>query len=314
MAGPYKPIDNSGLKTVSIKDRPAKVKEELFAKEIKAGMSVADLIDSLPDILAAKTLKEVAAAIADARKNERPVILAMGGHVIKVGLSPLIISLMESGTVTGLAMNGSCIIHDFETAYSGDTSEDVAEVLDTGMFGMTKETAEGINSAVARCAGEEVGIGRAVGEAILDGDFPFKDRSLLAAAARLDVPATVHVAVGTDIVHMHPSADGAAIGKGSLHDFKVLASEVAELDGGVYINLGSAVVMPEVFLKALSMARNLGNKVESFVTVNMDFLQHYRPGVNVVERPTRTGGKGYRLTGHHEIMFPLLMAAVSEKM
>ncbi len=307
-----KRIDPFKIKTVSINERRSKVDEAAFASPVQAGMSFRGWLDSLPDILAARDIKEVANAIVVARKGDRPVILGMGAHVIKAGLSPLIISMMENGVITCLAMNGACLVHDLEVALCGSTSEDVAEALDTGMFGMTKETAEGLNRAAARCGTEEVGLGRAVGQALLEGEFPYKQKSLLAAATRLSVPALAFVAIGTDVVHMHPSFDGAAAGAGSHRDFISFASEVASLDKGVYINLGSAVIMPEVFLKALSLARNLDNKVESFTTVNMDFIQHYRPGQNVVERPTRTGGKGYKLTGHHEIMFPLLAAAVLE--
>lgn len=312
MADPKAPLDPRSLRTVPLSRRESKVEEKLFARPPAAGMSVAEWIDGLPDILAARDLKAVAAAIAAARKAGRPVILGMGAHVIKVGLSPLIIDLMEKKLITGLALNGAGAVHDFELAFVGRTSEDVGPALDTGMFGMAAETGDFLNRAMARCGREEIGLGRAVGEAILAGELAHKDLSLFAAAARLGVPVTVHVAIGGDIIHMHPQADGAAIGRGSHRDFLIFAAMVSELEGGVYINLGSAVVLPEVFLKALSLARNLGNKVEHFTTVNMDFIQHYRPGVNVVDRPTRTGGRGYRLTGHHEIMFPLLMAAALE--
>lgn len=313
MADRKAPLDPSGIRTVSLRERPSKVAEEEFAGSLSSGMSFQGWLEALPHILAAKDLREIAAAWAKAKKERRPVIIGMGAHVIKVGLSPLLISLMEQGLVSALAMNGAAAVHDFEVALAGKTSEDVGASLDTGMFGMARETGEGLNRAMARCKTSDIGLGRAVGEAIREGDFPHRGKSLLAAAARLDVPATVHVAIGTDITHMHPSADGAALGLGSLYDFRLFAAQVAELEGGVYINLGSAVIMPEVFLKALSLARNLGHKASSFTTVNMDFIQHYRPGVNVVERPARTGGKGFRLTGHHEIMFPLLVAAVLEQ-
>jgi len=306
------PLDPSGIKTVSIKDRKAKVSQSAFSGRVRSGMSVKELLDAMPGVLAAGDLLQVARAVAGAAEKKRPVILGMGGHVIKVGLSPLVIGMMESGAVTGLCMNGSCIIHDYEIALTGNTSEDVAASLDAGMFGMTRETAEGLNSAVARCGKEDISMGRAVGEAVLEGDFTHKDLSLLAAAARLGLPATVHVAIGTDIIHMHPSMDPAATGKGSHRDFLTLAAMVADLQDGVYINLGSAVILPEVFLKALSLARNLGHKVNRFTAVNMDFIQHYRPGENVVKRPVQGGGQGYRITGHHEIMLPLLAAAIEE--
>jgi len=313
MTDPKKPLDPRRVRTVPLAKRESKVDEKLFARPLSPGMTVAGLLDSLPDILAARDLREIAAAIAAAHKAGRPVILGLGAHVIKVGLSPLIIRLMEEKLITGLALNGAGAVHDFELAFAGRTSEDVGPALDTGMFGMAAETGEFLNGAMARCGREDIGLGRAVGEAILAGDFAHKGLSLFAAAARLDVPITVHVAIGGDIIHMHPQADGAAIGRGSHRDFLIFSAMVSELEGGVYINLGSAVILPEVFLKALSLARNLGHKVERFTTVNMDFMQHYRPGVNVCDRPTRTGGHGYRLTGHHEIMFPLLMAAVIEE-
>lgn len=313
MADPKAPLDPTGIRTVSVLDRASKVNEAEFAGGIEAGMSFSGWLDALPDILAAKDIKEIAGAIVKARADNKPVVLGMGAHVIKVGLSPLIISLMEEGVITGIGMNGSCVVHDFEVALMGRTSEDVAESLDDGSFGMGAETAQGLNKASAVCANEEIGLGRALGEAVSGGEFEHQDKSILAAAVRLDVPATVHVAIGTDIIHMHPSADGAAIGSGSLRDFLIFSAMVAELSGGVYINLGSAVIMPEVFLKALSLARNQGHEARPLTTVNMDFIQHYRPGVNVVERPTRTGGKGYRLTGHHEIMFPLLAAVIFEE-
>jgi deoxyhypusine synthase len=314
MADPRKPIDPSGVRTVPIKERPSKVLESAFARPISQGMTFKQWLDTLPDILAARDLIEIAGAVVEARANDRPVIIGMGAHAIKVGLSPLLIDMMERNVITAIAMHGAGAVHDFEIAMSGRTSEEVGPALDTGMFGMARETGEDLNSAALRCANEDIGLGRAMGEAVLDSGYPFENMSLLAAAARTDTPATVHVAIGTDIVHMHPGADGAAIGAGSLRDFRILAALVSELEGGVYINLGSAVIMPEVFLKALSLARNLGHKVESFVTVNMDFIQHYRPQANVVERPVRTGGRGYRLTGHHEIMFPLLVAAVIERL
>jgi hypothetical protein len=314
MGDPKPPLDPRGIKTVSIGERPSKVREEAFARPFTKGMSFRDWAQTLPDILAAADLKTSARAIAEARKARRPVILAMGAHVIKVGLSPLIIDLLEKRVITGVAVNGASLVHDFELALVGNTSEDVASHLDHGMFGMTRETGEWLNRAISRCAAEDIGLGRAVGEALLASGFPHLDKSLLASAARLDVPLTAHVAVGTDIIHMHPTADGAAIGRGSHRDFLILAAEVAELEGGVFINLGSAVILPEVFLKALSLARNLGHGVKTFTTLNMDFIQHYRPSVNVVERPTRTGGRGLRITGHHEIMFPLLAALVLEEM
>jgi hypothetical protein len=314
MADPKQPLSPAGLRTLPAAERESKVETAVFAGELRPGLTFKAWLDALPEVLAARDLREIARRIVSARKSGRPVVLGMGAHAIKVGLSPVIISLMERGVVTALAINGAGMVHDYEVALLGRTSEDVGPALDHGMFGMARETAEGVNRAAARCATEDIGLGRSLGELILAGDLPHRAKSLFAAAARLNLPATVHVTLGADIVHMHPSADGAAIGRGSLRDFRIFAAVVAELDGGVYLNLGSAVVLPEVFLKALAMARNLGHRVESITTVNMDFIQHYRPGVNVVDRPTRTGGKGYRLTGHHEIMLPLLAAAVLEEL
>lgn len=312
MGDPKRPLDPSGLKTVSLYERPSQVDESAFARPQRAGMSFAEWLDSLPEILAAKDLKEVARAIVSARKNRRPVIVGMGAHVIKVGLSPLLIGLLKEGIVTGLGMNGACLVHDFEVAAAGRTSEDVAAGLDHGQFGVTRETGEALNRAAARCLHEEIGLARAMGEHIQSGNFPHRDQSLLAACVELNVPVTAHVALGTDVVHLHPEADGAAIGKGSQRDFLIFSALVAELSGGVYLNLGSAVILPEVFLKALTLARNLGHSVKDFTTVNLDFIQHYRPGVNVVQRPVQSGGRGYRITGHHEIMVPLLAQAVME--
>jgi ribosomal protein S5 len=266
----------------------------------------------LPDILGAHDLRDAAARIATAIRRKKPVILGMGAHPIKVGLGPIIVDLIERGRLAAVAMNGACLVHDFEMAWGGRTSEDVGPGLDRGVFGMARETGEFINEATIDGMRRGLGLGRAVGEAIVRARLPFRRTSILAACVRAEIPATIHVAIGTDIIHMHPSADGAAIGAGSLHDFRLLAGVVGRLDGGVYLNLGSAVVMPEVFVKALNLARNVGRPVRRVTTIDMDFIRHYRPGVNVVARPTATGGTGIRLTGHHEIMFPLLWSAVEE--
>jgi ribosomal protein S5 len=266
----------------------------------------------LPDILGAHDLRDAAARIATAIRRKKPIILGMGAHPIKVGLGPIIVDLIERGRLAAVAMNGACLVHDFEMAWGGRTSEDVGPGLDRGVFGMARETGEFINEATIDGMRRGLGLGRAVGEAIVRARLPFRRTSILAACVRAEIPATIHVAIGTDIIHMHPSADGAAIGAGSLHDFRLLAGVVGRLDGGVYLNLGSAVVMPEVFVKALNLARNVGRPVRRVTTIDMDFIRHYRPGVNVVARPTATGGTGIRLTGHHEIMFPLLWSAVEE--
>ena len=298
------------LKTYSIQNRQSKVRKEDLAVPLPADNAMDRFLDSLPQILAAKDLREIIVAMAKAHRGRKTISLAIGAHVIKVGLNPLIIDLMERGIVSSIALNGAGIIHDFELAYIGHTSEDVAAEIESGMFGMAEETASYLNGAIVKGVSEGMGIGEAVGKMILTGNFPHTQYSLFAAAARLGIPITVHVAIGTDIIHMHPSADGAAIGEGSLRDFRRYTEVVAGLEGGVYLNIGSAVLLPEIFLKALAIARNLGRTVQDFTVVNMDFIQHYRPLTNVVKRPTQKHGKGYSLTGHHEIMFPLLVAGL----
>jgi len=307
-------IDPKKIRTYSLKDRLSKVHLEDLGRPLRPGASLRDFLASLPRFLAAGDLLEVASRIAAAHRSGRRVILGMGAHPIKVGLSPLLIDLLEEGLINALAMNGACIVHDFEMALAGATSEDVDRAVLDGSFGMARETGAWLNEAISEGVGRGLGLGAAVGARIEEGDFPNRRLSLLAACRRLDVPVTVHVAVGTDIIHMHPGADGAAIGEGSLRDFRVFTEAVAGLKGGVYINLGSAVLLPEVFLKALTLARNLGHEVTDLTTVNMDFIQHYRPGVNVLKRPTLGSGRAFALTGHHEIMFPLLAAAVREEL
>jgi hypothetical protein len=308
-----KKIDPSKIKTYSIKNRASKVDIDDFSRPHRAGNSFKDFFSSLPNILASKHLKDIVAAIVQARKADRPVMLGMGAHAIKVGLNPVLIDLMERRIITSLALNGAGIIHDFELAFIGQTSEDVDKEILSGAFGMAEETGSMLNEAI-RATGAADGIGTAVGKMILAGDFPHKDKSLLASAHRLGVPVTVHVALGTDIIHMHPSFDGRATGEAAHKDFLTFCSLVSELEGGVYINLGSAVLLPEIFLKAVTLARNLGQPLQQFTTINMDFVQHYRPNTNVVRRPTQGGGKGFTLTGHHEIMLPLLAAAVIEQL
>ena len=241
------------------------------------------------------------------------VLMGMGAHPIKVGLNPVLIHLMERGILKGVAMNGACLVHDVEIAMVGHTSEEVEEELNKGTFGMVQETHEVINHAIQEGIQKGWGIGQSVGQKILTGNFPYKRLSLLATGRRLGIPITAHIAIGTDINHMGLSADGSAIGQGSLQDFRTFASLVSRLERGVFINLGSAVILPEVFLKAIALARNLGHPLSRLTTVNMDFIHHYRPSVNVVRRPTLKGGKGYTLIGHHELMVPLLAAAVMEK-
>ena len=308
-------IDTARVRTCALGERRSKVALADLASPVSAGLSMGEFLAKLPGVLAGHDLREVARRVASAHRNGRPVVLGMGAHPIKVGLSPLIVDLVERGIVSAVAMNGAGIIHDFELAYCGATSEDVADALRDGSFGMAGETAEFLNRAIAdgvRDGG--LGIGSAVGKRMIEANLPHAGLSIVAACARLEVPASVHVAVGTDTLHMHPQADGQAIGEGSLRDFRLLVSVVTQIEGGVFINLGSAVIIPEVFLKALALARNLGYGVKRFTTVNMDFISHYRPSVNVVDRPTRTGGRGFHLIGHHEIMLPLLCAAVHEEL
>lgn len=282
------------------------------ARPHRAGASLQQFLEGLPDVLAAADLRAVVAAWERAWSRERTILFGFGAHLIKVGLSPLVIDLMERGAVTALMMNGAGCVHDLELSMMGRTSEDVGPALDDGSFGMARETAERLNGAIARGYAEGQGMGHAIGSEIAASGDPHADRSVLAAAVRLQVPVTVHVAIGSDIHHMHPSADGAAIGATSHRDFETLAGVVATLQDGVVFNVGSAVVLPEVFLKALSLARNLGHAARRFTAVDLDFIRQYRPRHNIVERPTRTGGRGYQLVGHHELLVPLLAAGVLE--
>lgn len=306
------PIDLSGLKTIPLAQRGGKVKQADFARLYRAGSGVAGLIGSLPHILAGDALRSVVHEIATARERDKPVIWGMGGHVIKCGLAPVLIDLMNRGFATGFAMNGSASIHDFEIALCGQTSEDVEAVLPDGRFGAAEETGREWNAALESGVGAGEALGCALDRLAPEAHAP---ASLLLQAWRARVPVTVHIAIGTDTPHTHPAADPARLGSATHLDFRLFCSLVAALnEGGVYINAGSAVVMPEVFLKAVSCVRNLGHELRNCTTVNLDFLQHYRPRVNVVERPhAQAGGRGYALTGHHEIMIPLIAAALIEK-
>ena len=310
---PIAPLDFSGLSTYSVHDRHSKVSIDDFAAPMHADMSVKQLLAALPAQLAGSDFPELVGRIADARRQHKPVILGMGAHVIKVGLNPVLIDLMRRGVITALALNGAGIIHDTEIAMVGRTSEEVASVLGAGAFGAAKETGEVLNGAIITGAQNGIGIGQAVGETLLAGNYPHNGQSLLAMARTLGVPLTVHVAMGTDIIHIHPSADGSAIGAAGHHDFRVFCRLISQLEGGVYLNVGSAVLLPEVFLKALTLVRNLGHQVQQFTTANFDFIRHYRPATNVVHRPTLEGGKGFHFTGHHELMLPLLAAAVIDE-
>jgi hypothetical protein len=308
---PPKPIDVRQIRTYALAKRASKVDRRALARPPVAGIGLSEFLAGLPDVLAARDLRTIAGEIARRHRAGRLLVLGMGGHPIKVGLGPLIIDLMERGIVSAVAMNGAGIIHDFEMAYQGATSEDVGPLLVEGRFGMVEETGRFLNDATRDASGE--GLGTAVGRAITNARLRHAKLSILAAGVRLGVPVTVHVSIGADIIHMHPAADGAAIGAASLRDFHLLAGVVQRLDGGTYINLGSAVLLPEVFLKALNLARNTGCRVGRLLAVDMDFVRHYRPLVNVVQRPTVPDGKGYQLVGHHEIMFPLLAAAILEE-
>lgn len=308
----YKPISLAGVRTVSLAERCSKITLELVGRPWERGQPFSEFLHRLPRILAGTDFMEVAEAIAEASRRKRMVVLGMGAHPIKVGLGPIIIDLMERGVLSGVAMTGAGIIHDAEIALAGRTSEDVAAALADGSFGMSRETADFLNRAISRYRETERGLGSLVGQALLESVAPHLSGSILATGARIGTPVTVHVALGADIIHLHPSVDPGATGEASHLDFRIFSRLVASLEEGVYLNLGSAVFLPEVFLKALTLVRNLGYRVERFTTVNMDFQRHYRPRVNVVERPVLKGGKGYELIGHHEIMVPLLAAAVIE--
>ncbi len=311
-----KPLDFAALTTIPIRDRGGKVRVEHFARPYEKGAGMAGWLDSLPRILAADSFRAVVDSIVAARATGKPVLWGMGGHVIKCGLAPVLIDLMRRGYATAFAMNGSAAIHDFEIAISGATSEDVEAVLPDGRFGAAEETGREMNEAIAEGDRDSLGIGEALGRRLERIAGPrYAELSLVAAAYRASVPVTVHVAFGTDTPHTHPAADPGAIGRATHRDFRLFCRLVSELNGGgVYFNVGSAVVMPEVFLKAVSVVRNLGCPHANFTTVNLDFLQHYRPRVNVVERPhARAGGRGISITGHHELMVPLIAAALIER-
>jgi hypothetical protein len=306
----YREADFSKLSVGSVADRPTRVRVEEFARALEPAAARA-LVRSLPDQLAARALREAIERVAAAHRAKRPVIAMLGGHVIKVGASPCLIELMERGVIRHLAMNGSAAIHDVEIARQGRTSEDVEAQLHAGRFGMVDETGDFMNGAMTKGRPLAEGLGEVWGRALTEAAPAHLGASLLAAAWRLGIPATVHVAIGTDTIHHHPACNGAALGELSLRDFRILAATLSEARGSAVLNMGSAVIMPEVFLKALSVARNLGADLSDLTTVNFDQILHYRPRVNVVERPTRgPGSRGIALTGHHEIMLPLFCAAL----
>lgn len=312
MKFPYEDFDLSGVRTYPLASRKSKANAADFATPYRPGGGMASLLQSFPAILAAADFKAVVHAIRAAREGDRGIIWGLGAHVIKTGLGPILIDLMERGYVSALATNGAVVIHDFEIALSGGTSEDVDEALGPGRFGMAEETGVLLNAAINDGVRAGLGLGQSVGRRLREIKPAHESLSVLAAAARLEIPVTVHVAIGTDIIHMHSHASGAALGEGSLRDFRYFVSSVARLKGGVYLNCGSAVVLPEVFLKAVAISRNQGASLEGLTTVNLDFTRLYRPQTNVVSRPVAGVGKGYSLVGHHEIMIPLLAAALLE--
>jgi hypothetical protein len=311
-----KPLSFDSVSTYPLESRKSQVHSAMFGKALDGSENILGFISKLPHILAGDSLRKLIRAILYARSSEKPVMWGIGGHVIKVGLAPVLTDLINSGFITAIAMNGSAAIHDFEVALGGATSEEVAEQLGSGSFGMARETGEYMNAAIRLAAAETIGIGEALGRFIDEGErqgihFQHRADSVLAEAYLKKIPVTVHVAIGTDIVHAHPHASGSALGAASFHDFRLFCSLTKELDaGGVYLNVGSAVVLPEVFLKAVSVVRNLGYRLEEFTTANLDFIQHYRPTQNVLKRPTQYSGQSIALTGHHEIMIPLVAAAL----
>lgn len=308
-----RPLSFDKLQTYSVHDRYSKVSVKDFARPVGPNMTISQLMEALPAQLMGVDFPDLIKRTAQAHKQGRPIILGMGAHVIKVGLNPILISLMERGIISAIALNGAGIIHDTEIALVGRTSEEVADVLGKGAFGAAQETGEILNTAIIKGNQQGLGIGEAVGKMLHDEQLKFNDHSLLAAAYKLKIPVTVHVAMGTDIIHIHPSVDGSAIGEAGHRDFRLFCSLVSDLQDGVYLNVGSAVLLPEVFLKALTVVRNLGHEVKQFTTANFDFIRHYRPATNVVHRPTLEGGKGFNFTGHHELMLPLFAAALLDE-
>jgi hypothetical protein len=308
-----RPYDLRGIHTYPLKSRASKVAVDVFCRPHEKGGTVSDFLQNLPGILASKELKDLTHAIVNAHRNGKAVVWGMGGHVIKTGLSAILIDLMDRGLVSALAMNGSCLIHDFEIATAGSTSEDVGMQLQTGAFGMAEETGRDINKAIRDGVAEGLGLGESVGRYLSGQNPPFGKYSLLLQAYLRSVPVTVHVTIGADIIHNHPDISPAATGEGSHRDFRLLASIIEGLtEGGVYLNCGSAVTMPEVFLKCVTLIRNSGRPLRNFTTANLDFIQHYRPSENVLKRPVKDGGRGIPITGHHEIIIPLLAAWLVE--
>ena len=310
----FPPLDFDRIRTYPIRERPNKVHLNELARAWKAGGSLAQFIDSLPRILAGNDFRAVVDATVAAVRQQRPVVVMMGAHTIKCGLNPVFIDLIKRGVISAIAFNGAGAIHDFELAYIGETSEDVQRGLDDGSFGMIDETGRLMNQALAAGVTQGLGAGRALGEAIVTGQFRNRELSILHQGIISQLPVTVHIAIGTDIIHQHPTTDGRVLGEATYLDFQKFASVVAKLEGGIVLNIGSAVIMPEVFLKALTIARNLGHTVDNFTTATFDMVRHYRPTENVVRRPTHKGGHGYYLIGQHELLVPLWAAATLEQL
>ena len=311
--GRYKEIDLAGLKKYSITNRPSKVHIEDFADPSKQNLE--ELLASFPDYLVAKDIKELVDRCVSAYQKGKPVIVAIGGHVVKCGLSLYLNDLMEMGLITTMASNGSVVIHDFEITKFGKTSEDVATALEDGSFGFARETCDEINNIITDAYQNKLGFGEAIGKHLVEAETPNRSLSLLAKAYEKQIPFTVHVALGTDIVHQHETANGAAIGDCSLRDFRIFCNSIIGLnEGGIFLSFGSAVVIPEVFLKAVTVVRNLGYPLRNFYTAVFDMNLHYRPKMNIVERPTKSDGKGYYFVGHHEVMIPLFYHALKDKL
>ncbi|MCZ6558051.1 MAG: hypothetical protein O7A69_09770 [SAR324 cluster bacterium] len=306
----FSEIDLSGVRRIPFAERKTKVDVEMFGKTALDDDSFHKFFQGLPDILVAKDLKILARRTAGIISEGKKVVVMMGAHLIKTGLSPLFVELLRRKAISCLVLNGAGIIHDFEVAMFGRTSEDVASTLETGIFGYVEETGVLINQAVSQGAAKGLGYGEAVAEKLAALPVKYPEASLLLAAREHGVPVTVHVAIGTETIHQHPETDGAAIGETSYRDFKILCQELTELEGGIVLLFGSAVILPEVFLKALTVVRNLGHQVREFTAVNFDMIRHYRPQENVVSRPTRTGGEGFNVIGHHELMIPLFWQGV----
>jgi hypothetical protein len=306
------PIDLEHVQTYNLRDRPSKVAIADLAVPPETSDSMTEFLAKLPNILAVRDLREIAERVRRARELGKPVIWGFGGHVIKTGLAPIVIDLMHRGFVSAIAGNGSVLVHDAEIAMVGSTSEDVDATLGKGDFGAARETGEMLNAAAERGMADGVGLGEAMSRQLTEQDLPYSDRSILCQAYAQKVPVTAHLTIGADIGHFHPSANGAALGSTSHTDFRLFCSIVKEMNGGgVYINYGSAVVLPEIFLKAVTVVRNLGHDLQDITTANFDFVQRYRPMTNVVHRPTANGaGRGFSITGHHELTMPLLAAQI----